>query len=59
MNTPPHPTAEPIAGEPPRDVFIDWLRIIALALLILFHVGMAYVSWPWHAKSVSATFAST
>ena len=51
MNTALHCTT----GARPREVFVDWLRIIALGLLILFHVGMAYVSWPWHAKSVSAT----
>lgn len=34
-----------------RQFYLDWLRIIALALLVLFHVGMYYVSWPWHIKS--------
>ncbi|MBL8346997.1 MAG: acyltransferase family protein [Rubrivivax sp.] len=38
----------------PREFFIDWLRIGALALLILFHVGMAYTSWTWHVKSAAA-----
>ena len=33
---------------------LDTLRIAAFALLILYHVGMFYVSWPWHAKSVHA-----
>ena len=42
------------AGPPPREFFVDWLRIIALALLILYHVGMAYVAWPWHVKSAAA-----
>lgn len=31
---------------------LDWLRIGAFALLILYHIGMFYVSWPWHVKSL-------
>lgn len=34
-----------------RLYFLDWLRISALLLLILFHVGMLYVVWPFHVKS--------
>jgi glucan biosynthesis protein C len=34
---------------------LDWLRIIAFGLLILYHVGMFYVSWGWHVKSVYAS----
>ncbi|MGN7872822.1 acyltransferase family protein [Roseateles sp. 22389] len=30
---------------------LDWLRVIAFALLILYHSGMFYVSWDWHVKS--------
>ena len=30
---------------------IDALRVFAFALLILYHVGMFYVSWDWHVKS--------
>ncbi len=33
---------------------LDWLRIGAFALLILYHVGMFYVSWDWHVKSSRA-----
>jgi len=40
-----------------RVFFLDWLRIAAFALLILFHVGMYYVHWDWHIKSPSATGA--
>jgi glucan biosynthesis protein C len=39
-----------------RLFFLDWVRIIAFLLLILYHVGMYYVSWDWHVKS---PFAST
>lgn len=31
--------------------FLDWLRVLAFALLILYHVGMLYVSWDYHVKS--------
>jgi glucan biosynthesis protein C len=30
---------------------LDWVRIGAFALLILYHTGMYYVSWDWHVKS--------
>lgn len=34
---------------------LDWLRIGAFGLLILYHVGMFYVSWDWHVKSSRAS----
>ena len=34
---------------------LDWLRIIAFGLLILYHVGMFYVTWGWHVKSFYAS----
>ena len=34
-----------------RLVYLDWLRVGAFALLILYHVGMFYVTWDWHVKS--------
>lgn len=30
---------------------LDWIRVGAFALLILYHVGMFYVPWDWHVKS--------
>ena len=33
---------------------LDWLRIIAFGLLILYHTGMFYVTWGWHVKSIHA-----
>lgn len=36
---------------PDRLYFLDWARIGAFALLVLFHVGMYYVPWDWHVKS--------
>lgn len=40
-----------------RLVFLDWVRIIAFFLLIVFHVGMYYVSWDWHVKNPAASSA--
>lgn len=34
-----------------RLYFLDWVRILAFFILILYHVGMYYVSWDWHVKS--------
>lgn len=34
---------------------LDWLRVIAFGLLILYHVGMFYVTWDWHVKSSHAS----
>jgi peptidoglycan/LPS O-acetylase OafA/YrhL len=34
----------------PRQFHADWLRIAAFALLVLYHVGMLYVPWPYHLK---------
>ena len=33
---------------------LDWLRVIAFGCLIFYHIGMFYVSWDWHVKSVHA-----
>jgi glucans biosynthesis protein C len=40
-----------VASGPSRLYFLDWLRIIALMALILYHVGMYYVRWDFHVKS--------
>lgn len=33
-----------------RLFYLDWLRIAAFVLLVLYHVGMLYVPWPFHVK---------
>ncbi len=30
---------------------LDWLRVMVFGLLILYHVGMFFVSWGWHVKN--------
>jgi surface polysaccharide O-acyltransferase-like enzyme len=42
---------------PARLVYLDWIRVAAFALLILYHVGMFYVTWDWHVKSDHAGHA--
>ena len=36
---------------------LDWVRVCAFALLVLYHVGMYYVTWDWHVKSPDAGHA--
>ncbi|MBC9875999.1 acyltransferase family protein [Bradyrhizobium sp. INPA01-394B] len=45
MSTPQQPS------NPQRRIDLDWVRILAFALLIFYHVGMLYVSWGFHIKS--------
>lgn len=44
----------PDAATTPRRHDLDWLRVIAFALLIFYHVGMVYVTWDFHIKSPHA-----
>ena len=38
-------------ASPDRRYDLDWIRVGAFFLLILYHVGMFYVPWEWHVKS--------
>jgi len=40
-----------------RLVYLDWIRVAAFGLLMLYHVGMFYVTWDWHVKSDHAGHA--
>jgi heme/copper-type cytochrome/quinol oxidase subunit 3 len=40
-----------VPAETQRRFDLDWIRVIAFGLLILYHVGMFYVPWDWHVKS--------
>jgi glucan biosynthesis protein C len=46
MTSPASPTA-PSDRRPD----LDWIRVGAFFLLILYHVGMYYVPWGWHVKT--------
>ena len=34
-----------------RRADIDWIRVCAFGLLILYHVGLVYAPWDWHVHS--------
>jgi S-formylglutathione hydrolase FrmB len=36
---------------------LDWLRVIAFALLMLFHTGMLFTTWDWHVKNLETSDA--
>lgn len=36
----------------PRHYGLDWLRIAAFGLLILYHIGMYFVPWAWHINRI-------
>lgn len=50
MECPPVPS-QAVAPSPDRRYDLDWIRVGAFLLLILYHVGMFYVPWDWHVKS--------
>lgn len=47
----PQTISQPPEMGPVRRIDLDWVRIAAFGLLILYHVGMFYVPWGWHIKS--------
>jgi surface polysaccharide O-acyltransferase-like enzyme len=36
---------------PSRRADLDWLRVLAFALLIAYHAGMAWSGWTWHLEA--------
>ncbi len=44
-----HPNPVVLSGE--RADFLDWLRVIAIGFLLLFHTGMLFVGWGWHIEN--------
>jgi peptidoglycan/LPS O-acetylase OafA/YrhL len=34
-----------------RQYFIDWLRILLILSVFLYHIGMFFNSWDWHVKN--------
>lgn len=34
-----------------RQYYIDWLRIVLILSVFLFHIGMIFNSWEWHVKN--------
>jgi glucan biosynthesis protein C len=35
----------------PRYDFLDWLRVIAIAILLVYHTGMLFVGWDFHIQN--------
>lgn len=35
--------------------YLDWLRVIAIGILLFYHVGMMFVSWGWHIQNVDSS----
>ncbi|KAA3612207.1 MAG: acyltransferase [Calditrichaeota bacterium] len=34
---------------------LDWLRVLAIILVLYFHVGMFFTSWEWHVKNTETS----
>lgn len=35
---------------------LDWVRVITMLVVFVFHCGMFFVSWPWHLKNDQLSF---
>ncbi len=55
----PNDTLEAELGRPvkARYDFLDWLRVIAIFVLLLYHTGMMFVGWGWHIVRTPRRFA--
>jgi len=42
---------------PERRFDLDWLRVLAFALLIPFHAGMPFTTWGWHIRNGATSMA--
>jgi peptidoglycan/LPS O-acetylase OafA/YrhL len=40
-----------MAHKTERQYFIDWLRILLILSVFLFHIGMFFNTWGWHVKN--------
>ena len=41
----------PMHRDRTRYDFLDWLRVIAIFVLLFFHTGMLFVGWGWHIEN--------
>ena len=37
--------------------FLDWLRVIAIFVLLFYHTGMLFVGWSWHVQNAEVLTA--
>ncbi len=40
-----------------RYEFLDWLRVLAIFVLLFFHTGMLFVGWGWHIENAEVIAA--
>jgi fucose 4-O-acetylase-like acetyltransferase len=57
MEQPPAGGESPPAGKPERRHDIDWLRVLAVLLLVVFHCTRPFDSEPWHARNDESSLA--
>ncbi|MCP4157442.1 MAG: acyltransferase [bacterium] len=48
-------TAEITGPKPERQYEMDWLRVIAIVILLYFHTGMMFVRWDWHIQNTETS----
>lgn len=51
LATTPELAANPNSAPRRREYGLDWLRVMAFAILIGYHTGMYFVPWPWSVKN--------
>jgi glucan biosynthesis protein C len=44
---------------PERRYDLDWLRLIAILILLFFHTGMWFNPWEWHVKNNETSYSFT
>ena len=42
---------QPLTLNDQRRHDLDWLRVIAITILLFFHTGMWFNHWDWHVKN--------
>jgi peptidoglycan/LPS O-acetylase OafA/YrhL len=40
-----------VPSKPARRADLDWLRVVCIGILLVYHVGMFFVPWEWHVKN--------
>ena len=46
-----------VTARPGREYGLDWLRVIAFAILIFYHSGMPFVRWGFHIENSDKSIA--
>jgi peptidoglycan/LPS O-acetylase OafA/YrhL len=48
-------STQEIITAPGRRNDLDWLRLIAIVILLFYHTGMLFVPWEWHVKNTETS----